>query len=91
MNDDGSGTVILTLDLSQSKENLSNYLKAGEVNGQEIPTQAEMEMEILKLKNVISTVPGISNVKAEKDFKEFVFKIHSDFKDVKTLNTAINK
>jgi len=90
MNADGSGSVNLTIDLSQSKNNLTNYMKAGEVNGQKIPSQVELEMELLKLKNVISAIPGMSNVNLKKDFKEFVFNLTGDFKDVKTLNSAIN-
>jgi len=90
MNADGSGAVNLTIDLSQSKNNLTNYMKAGEVNGQKIPSQIEIEMELLKLKNVISSIPGMSEVKLKKDFTEFVFNLTGNFKDVKTLNTAIN-
>lgn len=90
MNADGSGSVNLTIDLSQSKNNLTNYMKAGEVNGQKIPSQMEIEMELLKLKNVVSAIPGISNVGVEKDFKEFVFNLTGDFKDIKTLNNAVN-
>ena len=90
MNADGSGAVNLTIDLSQSKNNLTNYMNTGEVNGQKIPSQVEMEMELLKLKNVISAIPGMSDVKIEKDFKEFVFNLKGNFKDVKTLNTTIN-
>ena len=90
MNADGSGAVNLTIDLSQSKNNLTNYMNAGEVDGHKIPSQVEIEMELLKLKNVVSAIPGMSEVKIEKDFKEFVFNLKGNFKDVKTLNTTIN-
>ena len=90
MNADGSGSLNLTIDLSQSKNNLTNYMKAGEVNGQKIPSQIEIEMELLKLKNVVSAIPGMSEVKLKKDFTEFVFNLTGNFKNVKTLNSAIN-
>ena len=90
MNADGSGAVNLTIDLSQSKNNLANYMNAGEVNGQKIPSQIELELELLKLKNVVSAIPGMSEVKLEKDFTEFVFNLTGNFRDVKTLNNAIN-
>ena len=46
MNNDGSGELKLTIDLSQSKSNLANYMKAGEINGVEIPTKDEVKLEM---------------------------------------------
>jgi len=90
MNADGSGELRLNIDLSQSKVNLAGYMNAGEINGVEIPSEAEIKSEIKKLKKALSKIKGISKVKAKSDFDEFVFEVTADFKNMKALNKAIN-
>ncbi|MFK8008585.1 MAG: hypothetical protein AB8H03_19660 [Saprospiraceae bacterium] len=90
MNADGSGELRLNIDLSQSKGNLAGYMAAGEINGVEIPSEAEIKSEIKKLKKALSKIKGISKVKAKSDFGEFVFEVTANFKNMKALNKAIN-
>ena len=90
MNNDGSGELKLTIDLSQSKGNLANYMQAGEINGVEIPTKDEVKLEIMKLKQALGKIKGISNIKTKSDFNEFIFEVNGDFANVKALNKAIN-
>ncbi len=90
MNADGSGELRLNIDLSQSKGNLAGYMNAGEINGVEIPSEAEIKSEIKKLKKTLSKIKGISKVKAKSDFDEFVFEVTADFDNMKALNKAIN-
>ena len=91
MNSDGSGSAVLTIDMSESKDNLKNYMTMDEFNGVKIPKQTDIEKEIAKLKSVLQNYKGISNVKSQSDFDNFVFKLSGDFIDTKTLNKAINK
>lgn len=90
MKKNGTGELRLTIDLSQSKSNLAGYMNAGEINGVEIPTEEELKKELKKLKKKLSKIDGISKVKTEHDFSNFVFEVQADFKDVNTLNKAIN-
>ena len=90
MNADGSGELRLNIDLSQSKTNLAGYMSAGEINGVEIPSKAEIKSEIKKLKKALSKIKGISKVKAKSDFDEFVFEVTANFTNMKALNKAIN-
>lgn len=90
MNKDGSGKLKLTIDLSQSKTNLTSYMENGEINGVEIPTKEELKRDIKKLKKTLSKIKGISKVSTKSDFKEFVFEVKGDFTNVKALNKAIN-
>lgn len=90
MNADGSGELRLNIDLSQSKGNLAGYMEAGEINGVEIPTKAEIKKEIKKLKKALSKIKGISKVKAKSDFNDFVFEVTANFTNMKALNKAIN-
>ncbi|MEM1220975.1 MAG: hypothetical protein AAGH79_18785, partial [Bacteroidota bacterium] len=48
---DGTGRVTLTMNLSESKVNVANYLKMGEVNGIKIPDIREIEAEFQKVKS----------------------------------------
>ncbi|MCB0617564.1 MAG: hypothetical protein KDC43_01445 [Saprospiraceae bacterium] len=90
LNDDGSGTLSLTINLSESKANLANYMKMKEVQGIRVPTQQEIEAEIGKIKKALASAKGISNVVAASDFEDFIFNIKGDFTNVKDLNNAIN-
>lgn len=90
MNKDGSGAVLLTINMSESKQNLAAYLKMDKVEGMEIPSKTQMEAEILKVENTIKKIKGMSEVKTSKDFEEFIFTVSGNFDKVKTLNKAIN-
>jgi len=90
MNDNGSGDVTLTVNLSESKDNLRAYWKMDEVQGVEVPKQDEIETEIANVKRALSAVKGISNVKTTTDYEEFIFTISSSFDNVNSLNKGIN-
>lgn len=91
MKSDGSGDMLLTINMSQSKDNLKNYMKMEEVQGIKVPSRSEIEKEIVNIKKTLAKVKGLSNVKIAKDFNEFIFTVSGDFDNVKTLNVAINK
>ena len=90
MNTNGSGDVTLTVNLSESKDNLKAYWKMDEVQGVEVPKKAQIEDEIVNVKRALSAVKGISNVKTTADYEEFIFTISGSFDNVKTLNKGIN-
>ncbi len=90
MNNDGSGKVVLTINGSQSKENLKNYMQQDEFQGKKIPKKADIDREIAQVKEVLKSVKGISNVQTSTDYEDFILKISGDFTDVKALNNAIN-
>jgi hypothetical protein len=87
---DGSGTITMTLDLSESKYNLASFMRAGEVQGEKIPTQAEIEQQLNELKQTLQNMPGLSNIQQKQDFENFVFSFSSNFSNIKYLNQAIN-
>ena len=91
LNNNGSGDVKLTINLSESKQNLAAYLKGGKVEGQAIPSLEELKKEVENIKNALSKVKGMSEVKATTNFEEFVFTLSGKFDKVTTLNKAINK
>lgn len=91
MKSDGSGDMLLTINMSQSKDNLKNYMQMEEVQGIKVPTRAEIDKEIANVKKTLAKVDGLSAVVINTDFEEFVFTVSGKFENVKVLNTAINK
>ncbi len=91
MKSNGSGDMLLTINMSQSKDNLANYMKMEEVQGIKIPSQSEIEKEIGNVKSALAKVDGLTNININSDFTDFIFTVSGKFDNVKTLNTAINK
>lgn len=91
LNVNGSGNMAVTLNMSESKDNLKEYLNAGEINGQKIPDQKELNSFLNKMKESLAAVKGISNVQQTSDFNEFIFTFTGDFTNVKAMNTAVDK
>ena len=91
MKSNGSGDMLLTINMSQSKDNLKNYMTMEEVQGIKIPSQSQIDEEVLNVKKALAKVDGLSHVKIDTDFNEFIFKVSGKFDNVKTLNVAINK
>ena len=90
MNSNGSGDVTLTLNLSESKDNLKAYWQMDQVQGVEVPKKAEIEEKIKNAKRALSAVKGISNVKSSVDYESFILTVSSSFDNVKSLNNGIN-
>lgn len=90
MNTDGSGDVTLTVNLSESKDNLNAYWKMDQVEGVDIPKKAEIDEKIQDAKRALSAVKGISNVKTNADYESFILTVSSSFSDVEALNKGIN-
>ncbi len=90
MKNDGSGTATIKVDLSQSKDNIANYMSMDEVKGMKIPTKAEILSEVERVKSVVSKVEGISNVTTDVDLENFIMIVNGDFEKVEQLNVAIN-
>lgn len=91
MASDGSGDLKVTINLSQSKTTLENYLKMGEFQGHSIPTIQEIKGEIAKVQNTLRSVAGLSAVEVKSNFTDYIFEIKGHFSNVQVLNVAINE
>ena len=89
LNADGSGSFNLMINASESKDNLRNYMKVGEADGKKIPSQMEINQNLLKMKFILEGIQGIQNVKLEKDFENFIFKLSGEFDQLEKLNLGI--
>jgi len=90
MNPDGSGDVVLTINMSESKDKLKAYMQRGEIEGVAIPDKAETEAIIDRIQNTLADLSGFSNLQSQSDFETFIFTFSGDFSDIRVLNIAIN-
>jgi hypothetical protein len=88
---DGSGSLQLVLNMSKSKTRLNSVMKMKTANGHKVPSQREIRDQASSLENDIKTVPGISNVKIQLDFDNFIASLNCDFKSINNLNQGILK
>ena len=88
---DGSGTFKYTLNLSASKLKVNSILALDSLDGKKVPSIQEIKDKINKYKEIIAQKEGISNVKVETDFTNFILKIQCDFTSILTLQKAIKE
>jgi hypothetical protein len=86
MGKDGSGTMSLTVNFSQSKTKIAAIMLMDSIRGYKVPGKLEIQQEMDKTVAQLSKMPGISNVKSNVDFTNFVADIHFSFKDVADVN-----
>ncbi|MEM1123913.1 MAG: hypothetical protein AAGJ18_25975 [Bacteroidota bacterium] len=91
MKADGSGQMTVTVNMSESKEDLKGYMDSGEVNGMNLPDQKELNTYLQSIERTIESVSGMSNAAAKADFNEFIFTFTADFTSVQSMNLAVNK
>ncbi|MBI5915671.1 MAG: hypothetical protein HY842_09860 [Bacteroidetes bacterium] len=89
MKADGSGEVLFTVNLSQSKDNVRNYMAMGTVEGYKVPKKEEVEAGLERLKTTMSAVPGMSTVMTKSDWSSYIFTVSGRFAHVEALNKAM--
>ncbi|MFK7755911.1 MAG: hypothetical protein AB8B53_03145 [Flavobacteriales bacterium] len=88
LKNDGSGKLSYTLNLSQSKTKINSVMLLDSINGQKIPTQAEIKLKLNEVIDLINDTDGISNVSKSLDFSNYIFKFSCDFSNPEALNRA---
>lgn len=86
MNTDGSGNAKFIVNLSESKQNIANFMQMGQVDGHKIPSQIEIDEIIAKIKNTLTGVKGFSNVAVQSNYQDFIFRIEGAFVNIEVLN-----
>jgi len=89
MNNDGSGNVLLTLNFSRSKSKIKSILLMDSINGYKVPSRYEVETRIADLKNQLTNIKGVSNVKSNSNFEDYIFNISCNFTNTNVLNEII--
>jgi len=88
---DGSGTYKYTVNLSASKVKINSVLALDSLDGKRVPNIQEIKDKITLYQSKLEAKEGISNVKVESNFTDFIFKINCDFTSVAALQTAVKE
>jgi len=86
---DGSGNFQLVINLSKSKTRVNSIMKMKTVNGHDVPTKAEITEKLAAIEKTIAGTAGISNVKTNLDFTNYIATLTCDFSKVAQLNTVV--
>jgi hypothetical protein len=88
---DGTGTFKYSVNLSASKVKVNSILALDSLDGKKVPSIPEIKEKINRYKEIIGQKEGISNVKVESDFTNFIFKFQCDFTSVVYLQKALKE
>lgn len=86
LNKDGSGTMLVTLNMSKSKTKLASIMLLDSVNGYRVPSEDDMNEAMKDFVTHLEEREGISNIKKTKDFDNYIFTIACDFAQVDNIN-----
>ena len=88
INSDGSGKFKYSVNLSSSKIKVNSIIALDSLNGYKVPKILELKQKIAQFEKTMSSQPGISNVKIESNWEDFIFKFNCDFDNLHNLQIA---
>ena len=88
---DGSGTFKYTINLSSSKVKINSILALDSLDGKKVPSIAEIQEKVKFYKEKLGAKEGISNVKVDANYTEFIFKFQCDFTNIQILQKSIKE
>ena len=89
LNDDGTGSFNLTINMSQSRMQINSMLLLDSINGRPVPKITDFKEAIIRVKTELKRDSSISNIKIIENWEDYIFSISGDFKNVNALNKAI--
>lgn len=91
VNADGTGEMTITLNMYESKDKLQKFMDMEDgVAGYKPPERKEMDAFFSKVVETVSEVEGITGVKSDIFYEDFIFSISASFDDVESMNEAVN-
>lgn len=91
LGNDGSGTMSITLNLSESKTKVASILSMKTFNGRKVPTKEEIRQSVDKIADDLKKTSGISNVKKSVDFTNYIVVISFKFNNLTAVNSFSEK
>lgn len=86
---DGSGSLKYTINLSSSKVKVNSILALDSLDGKKVPSLEEIKQKIEQFIKTLDAQNGISNVKVDANYSDFIFKFHCDFTSVSLLQDGL--
>ncbi|RPD95967.1 hypothetical protein EGM88_10885 [Aureibaculum marinum] len=90
LNDDGSGKVTLTLNLSRSRTKINSLMLLDSVNNYKVPTEKEIRKHFSDIVKKVKSTEEISNVANSIDLENYIFTLSCHFNNVEALNTVVS-
>lgn len=91
INNDGSGVLKLSINLSKSKLEINSILALDSLNGKRVPKLTEIKDKIAYYKTQLESKEGIKKVEVTENTEDFIFKFNIEFSEVENLETAIKE
>lgn len=85
---DGSGTMLVTFNLSKSKSKIASIMLLDSVNGHRVPTKDDINLALSDAVNHLKTINGITNIKKTADYQNYIFTISCSFAKVANLDAV---
>ena len=89
LKNDGSGSFMLTLNMSKSKTKLNSFTKMKTVNGHKVPTKEEINKKIAEMEKTVAKTVGLSNVKTTVDYDNYIAVLSCNFLKIAQINTVV--
>ena len=86
---DGSGTFRYNVNLSSNKIKVNSILALDSLDGQKVPKIEDIKEKVQQFIKTLDAQNGISNVKIEENYTDFIFKFSCDFTNVLSLQEGI--
>lgn len=86
---DGSGTFRYNINLSSNKIKVNSILALDSLDGQKVPKIEDIKEKVQQFIKTLEAQNGISNVKIEENYTDFIFKFSCDFTNVLLLQEGI--
>ncbi len=88
LNEDGSGKMLVTFNLSKSKSKIASVMLLDSVNGYKVPSKSDINIALEDAEDHLKTIPGISNIKKTTDYDNYIFTISCNFDKVSNLDAV---
>lgn len=91
LNPDGSGTMLVTFNLSKSKTKLASIMLLDSVNGHRVPSKEDVNTALLDAENHLKSINGITNIIKTADYQNYIFTISCNFDKVASLDAVFQE
>lgn len=87
----GSGTMKITLNMSQSKSKLASIMLLDSINNRKVPSRADIQNYLNESVAFLNKSDGISHVKKSMDLTNYILSLSFDFTSVSKINGLSKK
>lgn len=87
VHNDGTGQLMYTLNMSQSKSKLASIMLLDSINGYKVPSKNDIKKGLDEIVTELNKTEGVTNVKKKEDYENFIFSVSCNFTKIENINT----